>query len=259
MANEDGFEQMMDIWKQGQDAFFKTQKEVMSGFEKSLSSMSVGSTPEPSTAWQNFIKSWAPNWDASSMMSGMNNTGMFTNGRDQFMSMLDPTNWTQYAPEQLRSILENIAAGPQFADLATPQVDAAEAWRETLDYQQASAKMAKVLQEAWGKTYERFNKKYSLEDLQSGDVQEALDEWLKAANSELLEVQRSQEFMDAQRGMLRSSMEIKARQRDIAEAWSEAYQMPTRTEVDDLTKIVHELRREVRKLKRELAAVKASN
>jgi len=34
------------------------------------------------------------------------------------------------------------------------------------------------------------------------------------------------------------------------------YQMPTRTEMDDLIKTVHELRRELRKVKRELASLK---
>lgn len=261
MASKDnGFEDMMNIWREGQDAIFEAQKNVMEGFQKSLSELGAGvqsTTADPMAAWQSFITSWAPDWDASAMMANNQVGDMFTKGRDQFMAMLDPANWTHYAPEQLRQILENIAQGPQFADLATPQVDAAEAWRETLDYQQASAAMAKVLQEAWGRTYERFSKKFSLEDLQSGDVREALDEWLKTANEELLETQRTQEFMDAQRGMMRSSMEIKARQRDMAEAWSEAYQMPTRTEIDDLTKIVHELRRELRKVKRELTALKA--
>ncbi|MFD0917396.1 poly(R)-hydroxyalkanoic acid synthase subunit PhaE [Pseudahrensia aquimaris] len=263
--NDNGFEQMMDIWQEGQSAFFKAQKEVMDGFQKSLGDMGgamnsgLGSgmpfnTAEPLAAWQSFIKSWAPQWDASAMMGQMGKADMFTKGRDQFMAMLDPANWTAYAPEQLRTILESIAEGPKFADLATPHIDAAEAWRETLDYQQAAANMAKVLQEAWGRTYETYAKDYSLEDLQSGKVQEALDAWLAAANAELLETQRSKEFMEAQRGMLRASMEIKARQKDMAEAWSEAYQIPTRTEVDDLTKIVHELRREVRKLKREVSA-----
>lgn len=258
--NDNGFEQMMDIWQEGQSAFLKAQKEVMDGFQKSLldiNSSADTSLDEPFAAWQSFIKTWAPKWDASAMMSDMQPADMFSKGRDQFMAMLDPANWTRYAPEQLRTILESIAEGPKFADLATPHIDAAEAWRETLDYQQATSDMAKVLQEAWGRTYEVYTEKYSLDDLQSGNVQEALDAWLAAANAELLETQRSQRFMDAQRRMMRASVEIKARQRDVAEAWSETYQIPTRTEVDDLTKIVHELRREVRKLKRDLATVKA--
>ena len=75
----------------------------------------------------------------------------------------------------------------------------------------------------------------------------------------MLETQRSPEFMDAQRRMMRAGVEIKARQRETAENWCDTWQMPTRTEVDDMAKIVHELRREVRKLKREVATLKMAN
>ncbi len=265
MAQEkDGFEQMMNIWQEGQEAFFKAQKEVAEGFQKSISGDrsagfgNVFSDPmsKATAEWQNFIKSWAPFWDPGAVMSGTGQADVFRHGRDAFVAMLDPAMWTQNAPEQLRKILQSVAQGPQFADLATPQADAAEAWRETLDYQKAATDFAAVLNEAWAKTYEKYSEKFDLNDLQSGNVKAALDGWLKAANEELLETQRTPAFMDAQRRMLRASMEIKARQRDIAESWSEVYQIPTRSEVDDLTKIVHELRRELRKVKRELAAVK---
>lgn len=261
-AKQDGFGAMMDIWQQGQDAFFKAQKEVAETFAKSLST-----SPAPTTlpgqmdgvqAWQDFIKSWAPQWDPSAMMAGNSPAQTFTMGQDQLFAMLDTSNWLNHAPEQLRVILQSVANGPRFADLAAPQMDAAEAWREALDYQRAATDFAKALQDAWTRAYSKFSEDFSIEDLQSGNVSEAVDAWLMAANGELLKTQRSPEFMDAQRRLVRAATEIKARQKDMAEAWSEAYQMPTRTEVDDLTKIVQELRREVRKLKRELAAAKAA-
>lgn len=254
------FEQMLDIWQEGQNAFFKAQKEVADTFQKSLSefaSPGAATSNDPMAAWQSFIKSWAPDWDASAMMGGMpNSASMFGNSNEAFLGMLNAANWSQFAPEQLRVILESIAQGPQFADLATPQIDAAEAWRETLDFQKAAADFSQVMQNAWAKTYQRYSEGHSLEDLQSGNVQEALNAWLSAANAELMEVQRSAPFMSAQKRLLRASLEIKARQRDIAESWAEIYQLPTRTELDDLTKMVHELRRELRKVKRDLAAAK---
>ncbi len=262
MANQnEGLEAMMNIWQEGQTAFFKAQKGVADSFTKALSN-----SPQPTAmpdmpgmndggkAWQDFIKSWAPGWDPSSMMGNGPRSDMFNMGRDNIFSMLDTSNWTQFAPDQLREILMNIANGPRFADLAAPQMDAAGAWREVLDYQQAAADFAKTMQKAWTAAFEQYSKKFSLDDLKSGNPGEALDAWLAAANDQLLVVQRSAEFMDAQRRMLRAANEIKARQAEMAEQWSEAYQIPTRTEVDDLAKIVQELRREVRQLKRELAS-----
>jgi len=182
----------------------------------------------------------------------------FTKTSNAFLAMLEPSNWTKFAPEQLRVILKSIAEGPKFADLSTPQHEAAETWRETLDYSQAAGDMGKVMQNAWVRTYGKFNENHSLDDLKSANPEAAMNVWLEAANHELLETQRSSEFMDAQKRMIRASTEIKARQKDTAEAWSEMYQMPTRTEMDDLTKTVHELRRELRKVKRELASMKAA-
>lgn len=269
--NETGFENMFEMWQKGQEAYMKAQSDAMEKFGQSFSqsvnpapaamtpaAMNVG--PEAARAWQAFVNSWAPAWNPSAMMAKSANPNFFSaSGSDALQGVLDPANWMQHAPEQLRKILDSIAQGPQFADLATPQVDAAEAWRESVDYQQAAMDFSRVMQAAWSRAFQRYSENYTLEDLQSGQVDGALDAWLKAANEELLETQRTPEFMDAQRRLLRASTEIKARQREIAESWSESYQMPTRTEIDDLSKIVQELRREVRILKRELASQRAKS
>ncbi len=260
--SEGGMDQMFEIWEKGQDAFFKAQAEAMETFNKSFENMPDFSNKMKMDgafpSWDGFIKTWVPDWDPNifSNQSG-EFANQFTKSGNSFLALLEPANWTKYAPEQLRVILQSIADGPKFADLATPQHEAAETWRETLDYTRAASDMGKVMQDAWIRTYGRFNKDHSIEDFKASDPESAMAGWLSAANHELLETQRSQEYMDAQRRMIRSSTEIKARQKDLAEAWSEMYQMPTRTEVDDLIKTVHELRRELRKVKREVASLKA--
>jgi len=272
------FDSMVDFWTKGQQAFFKSQTDLARGFAETVTSESPEAAQEATmAAWTKMFMPFAqPAFNPATMfdpahmanmagaMSGtmggaMGGTmGSAPNPMGMF-AFMDPKTWAQTAPDQIRTFLQNIAAGPRFADLATPQVEAAEVWRETLDYQTAAADFASVLQSAWTKALETFSQSYSIEDLQEGNVQEALDAWLKAANAALLQSQHSEEFMDAQRRLLRAGMEIQARQKDIAEQWSAAYQMPTRTEIDDLTRIVHELRRELRATKRELAAVKASD
>ena len=261
--NEDAMDQMFEIWEKGQTAFFNAQAEAMETFNKSFENMPDFAphlkVDEAFPSWDSFIKSWVPDWDANVFANKAGDmAGDFSKTGNAFLALLEPANWTKYAPEQLRVILQSIADGPKFADLAAPQHEAAETWRETLDYTQAATDMGKVMQDAWVRTYGRFNENHSIEDLKGADPEAAMNAWLDAANHELLETQRTSEFMDAQKRMIRSSTEIKARQKDLAEAWSEMYQMPTRTEVDDLTKSVHELRRELRKVKRELAALKAA-
>ncbi|MEL6503265.1 MAG: poly(R)-hydroxyalkanoic acid synthase subunit PhaE [Pseudomonadota bacterium] len=288
-GQDDGLTAMMDLWRQGQEAFVKAQAEMGETFQKSLGALAEDVVKPPKAdspmenmgvnfaeagekaflAWQDFLKAWSP---VSSPMGGFNDMllkqgfagfpdfgtgGLLTpfsmGGADIAAQMLDPKSWSPCAPDELRKILQVVADGPRFADLATPQLEAAAAWREVIDYQKAAADLFTEVQGAWGRTYERYAKDNALEDLKSGNAPEALKAWLAAANAELLETQRTPGFMDAQKRMMRAGLEIKLRQKEIAEQWCETWQMPTRTEVDDLSKMVQELRREVRKLKRELA------
>jgi hypothetical protein len=80
------------------------------------------------------------------------------------------------------------------------------------------------------------------------------DRWLAVANDTLIEVHRSDEFVGAQRRMLRAASDLHLQERKLAEAWSEAVHLPTRTEVDELQRTVTELRREVRILRRAATA-----
>ncbi len=259
---QEGFDALTDLWQQGQEAFLRAQSEIAEQFNRSLKDMGGGhsSRNDPMAAWNDLIKAWTPFWNPASSGGFATTTPDFDfrYGQNGFFELLDPQKWTRYAPEQLRLMLEKIAKGPQFADLVMPQQGAAEAWRETLDYQQAASEMSQVMQNAWVQAYRSFTENYSLEDLQSGNVDEALQGWLKSANEALLETQGSDEFLEAQKQMIRASTEIRARQKDMAESWSEAWQMPTRTEVDDLTLMVYQLRRELREVKRELANLKGN-
>ena len=171
-------------------------------------------------------------------------------------SIFDPSTWMAQTPDQLRVILQSIASAPQFADLTMPQSDAAQTWQEVLDFQDASSEFAKVIFAAWQRSYEAYAKNHSLEDLKSGKVEQAMDAWLKTANKELLNTQGTTDFMAAQTNLLRAAMALKKRQSEQAEAWCAAYQIPTRSEVDDLIKTVHGLRKEIRQLKRDLAEVR---
>jgi polyhydroxyalkanoate synthesis regulator phasin len=252
---KDGMDKMFKFWQDSQDAFFNAQQDLADGFAKS---MAQNFTPKPTDpaaqgfeAWQDFVKAWAPGWDpAAAMATGAAN--MMGQGRDAMFSLFDPSTWVAQSPDQLKTILQNIANAPQFADLLMPQADAASVWQEALDFQEATAGFAKVMHEAWLRSYTEYSKAFSLEDLRSGKVKEAMDAWLKIADKELLDTQSTKAFMDAQKKLMSTATRLKKRQAEAAQQWAEIYQMPTRAEIDDLTKTVTELRREIRELKRKI-------
>ena len=259
-AFNEGFETMFDFWKEGQETLFRAQKQAVEAFGQSISGEGSGSQTnmfaDQAKVWESFMQSWQMGWTPAEFMNSEALSGMTAQTGDVFKIVFDPALWMKTAPDQLINILENIGQGPKFADLAMPHIEAANTWREGVELQNAAVEFAKIMQDAWTRTYERFSQNFSIEDLQTGEADEALKTWLETANDELLKTQHSQIFMDAQKRLLRAQMTIKARQKDMAENWSAAFQMPTRTEVDDMAEMIYELRKEVRKLKREMAALK---
>ena len=61
---------------------------------------------------------------------------------------------------------------------------------------------------------------------------------------------RSAAFLEIQRNMTRSSTEYRLAEREIAEAFCEVHHIPTRTEMDEMQRLVTELKRELRSLKK---------
>ncbi|GLQ33922.1 hypothetical protein GCM10007939_02050 [Amylibacter marinus] len=249
----DGMDAMMQFWKQGQDSFFDAQREMAENFGRAFAPKPKDPISQGVENWQNFVRAWAPGWDPSAMMASSVQSN-FDKQKDAYFALFDPSTWMTQAPEQLRSILESVANMPQLADLTYPQIGAADQWQEMIDFQEASSAFGKVMQEAWSRAYATYSKHFSVDDLKAGNVTEALNAWVKTANEELLDTQSSTEFMAAQRGLIQASSNLTKRQAKMAEAWGEKLQMPTRTEIDDLTETVHKLKRELRKLKKDLRA-----
>ena len=77
-----------------------------------------------------------------------------------------------------------------------------------------------------------------------------LELWTTTANGVLLEAQRSEPFLKSQAAMIRAGSELRLAQRGLAERLAAQFDMPTRTEMNDLLRTVTELRRELRKVRR---------
>jgi polyhydroxyalkanoate synthase subunit PhaE len=165
--------------------------------------------------------------------------------------LFDPAEWKR-AGSHFDMGLEKLTEGPTYATLW--DVD-----RKMLGLQKLWVERAKdveryweVVQHAWAKALERFMKAMADgkgEPITSGRAM--LDLWLATANKALLEMHRSEEFLEAQRRMTRSSTEYRLAEREIAEAFCDVHHIPTRTEVDELQKTVVELRREIRALRKQ--------
>ncbi|MEM9717283.1 MAG: poly(R)-hydroxyalkanoic acid synthase subunit PhaE [Pseudomonadota bacterium] len=247
-----GADDLFKMWADGAKAFQTAGQDMASAWAKAVQ---PPKTPmeEGLEAWSNFVKAWAPDWDPSSAAFGMRDSAATMN---LFQQAFDPAAWMSQAPDQMRKIMEQFTSFPRFADMKMPGMDQA-AWAEDmLAYQQASQDFGQVMQDAWLRAFNDFKSTYNEADWGEIDPSELTQSWLKMADSELLRTQASQAFLDAQKAMIQASSQLKKRQNEIANQWAKEVGLPTQEDVDDLARIVTELRREVRALKSELAGDK---
>lgn len=112
---------------------------------------------------------------------------------------------------------------------------------------------------AWTAAFERFQKKL-VELAQSDTAITNLEElggvWIDAAESAFVEVFESQAYIDAQAELLNSNMRLRVKQREILELVLKQMDIPTRTEVDEAHRANYLLRKELKAIKKQLAADK---
>ncbi len=164
--------------------------------------------------------------------------------------MFDPAEWKR-AGSQFDLGLEKLTEGPTYAtlwDLDRKMLNVQKLWMER---SRDVEKYWEVVQGAWNQALGAFMK--SLNDPKGEPIasgRQMLDLWLASANKALLAMHRSEEFLEVQRRMTRSSTEYRLAEREIAEAFCEMHHIPTRTEMDEMQRAVTELKREIRALKK---------
>jgi len=172
--------------------------------------------------------------------------------------MFSPVSWTGPGSGVLDGALQRVLEGPRFAVLWDLDRQLLELQKLTLERDKNIAAYQALVMKAWNLAFERFAKAMRSEPHDAAKLtwRSLTDQWLAVANDTLIEFHRSEAFLQAQRRMLRSASDRQLQEQRIAEAWCKATHVPTRSEVDELQRLVLELRREVRELRR---AARATN
>lgn len=165
--------------------------------------------------------------------------------------LFTPARWGGNAGGPFDAGLRQVLEGPKYAllfdlDRKLLTLKQLASQRDT-DVAAFHAIMAK----AWNTAFERFSSSALSAKVQAPATWRGMaDRWLAVLNDTLIEVQRSETFVEAQRKMLRSASDYRLQEQEIAEAWCEAFHIPTRTEMDEMQRTVTELRRQLRALQR---------
>ena len=174
---------------------------------------------------------------------------------EALLELFTPARWSGVGSGAFDSGLREVLEGPKYAtlwnmdhDLLQLQQRAAERDKRVMAYQG-------IVQKAWNKAFERFSNSFASSRGEIPTTWRGLtDRWLAVANEVLIEAHRSDEFIEAQTSMLRASSEYRLQERHLAELWCAASHIPTRTEMDEMQRVVTELRRELRLLRRQTAS-----
>ncbi|MDM0111995.1 poly(R)-hydroxyalkanoic acid synthase subunit PhaE [Variovorax sp. J22R133] len=173
---------------------------------------------------------------------------------EALLSLFSPARWSGPGSDAFDSGLRDVLEGPKYATLWNMD-------RELLQLQQRATERDKqvrvyqaIVQKAWNKAFERFTASFAGKGEVPSTWRGLTDRWLAIANETLIEAHRSDEFVQAQSRMLRAASDYRLQERHLAEAWCAASHIPTRTEMDEMQRVVTQLRREQRLQRRQLAA-----
>lgn len=241
--------------------------EAQAPFMDQVSALMGGKTPETvSRAQENWdlcnrqLSDWLK---SSRRWFGMSRDGVTEPegvAEETLRRMMDPSRLLYAGSDEVNRAIQRLVEGPEFADIGTLERQLLKATKEWLALREASAAYRGVVAGAWTRAFETFSKDLLAKPPTTQDgARSVLDRWLATANDELIRTQRTDEFLTAQRRLLRAGVDYRLKERELVEVWCETHSIPTRTEIDDLHKTVHTLNRRVRALEKQLKASAADS
>ena len=154
----------------------------------------------------------------------------------------------------LSAAIERMAQGPQLADVWDFDRKVALAFAAWIGLRTRLASYNAVASAPWTEASRKFVEEISkgkAEGTQAPGWRELFAKWAEISNQELIKNQRTDAFLQAQKELLQAALEYRSRQNDVSDAISALFDLPTRRDLDEVTRQLTELRREVRALRRD--------
>jgi polyhydroxyalkanoate synthesis regulator phasin len=213
----------------------------------------LGETPgaDPTASASAFAEMWRSGMAAGPMLSslpGLDSTGVGASlGR-----MLEPLSLSLMGGNQVSEALRGMTEGPRLADVGTVERRMAQVMELYVEVQAAARGYEALVAGAWMEANQAFASNAAKSLSESGPLppKQALKLWLGTVDEVLTRTHRSPAFLEAQRRMLRAGMDFLLAERQLVETLVEPTGLPTRSEIDELHRTVHTLKRQVRALGR---------
>jgi hypothetical protein len=151
---------------------------------------------------------------------------------------------------EITEAIKRMAEGPKLADIWNLDREIYTLMAAWMEIQQRLATYRAVVSVPWNRAFERYGAALQETQGQGGepetDWRKAFGVWSGIANEELIRNQRSEEFLSAQRELLRSALAVRTQQQKIGDSLAKLFGLPTQQDFDEVTRQLTEMRRELR-------------
>lgn len=169
------------------------------------------------------------------------------------MALLNPAAWGLDG-RNVADALEGVLGTPQWSDFASLDSETLKSFAPAVELVQIGQQYAAAVTRVCAEICRAYQKSVATKGMKLDGSGEALDLWNEAVDETLMAFNRSETFAELQRRFLRAMMAFRLEERWFVTRIAEHYQLPTRQEVDEIARRVHDLERENRQLRRAIKA-----
>jgi len=255
MAEENYLKIMTDLWESASKTASDSQRNLMqtlatrmgTSFPVLFAPFLTGdaASTKASETFRGLLDSLMAVPDA--MATATSQTTMDAKTTALLQKIVNPHEWlavSGYADNAVRQFVE----GPRYADIGQIEQKFAALVTAWNDLRMRSIEQSTYQLNAYAKAAQEFTSKLAdaAKDKPIASRAQLVAMWVDIANKHLFEVNRMPEFLTSQRELLRASTAFKRAQKGLSDYYGELFGIPTRGEIDDLTKTVADLKRQFR-------------
>ena len=253
--SSDDWEEMAKRWRDmAQQQAALVQKEWLDSQSRLATALGGGKHPDPAASAEALTELWRSWISLGSLWPSPpgDHTGP-PPGVGMLGALPGSVSLSLASGSQVTEMLRRMAEGPRLADVGGPERLMAKVMELWISVQDSAHNYETVVARAFAEANTRFaamlSERYRTTK-DAPDANEALRRWLDIANQVLLETHRSAKFLEAQRRLLRDGMDFMLIQREFVEGLVEPAGLPTRSELDEVHRSIHGLKRRVKALEK---------
>ena len=220
----------------------------------------MGAGKNVTDLWTSFLGEWGS--VLKPWLASFSQAGMAGHVGDMLLGGSSPLARMLTMREDMEPAFEGLADIPTVGVAREQQAKILRAFDAFVDLRKSSVKyhaaMTKAIEQAVERTMEHLAG-LAQKGEQITSVRELMRVWVRIADQAFTELYNAEEFTAVQKDMSQAALTYKLAQREVLEMVFKSLDIPTRTEVDDAYRTLHNLKKEVRELRKALQSAQTKD